>query len=484
MGSNPLNWMVALLTFFLEIVIFAFLFLSIRKNKRLKKQNMTQRQEKEVIFEFVHDIGEVFAEAEEIDLNGLLKRILFFATKTVRSTSGCLYMVNKSLERLEARAVSGIFAPLHDAEDLQIEEVLAKSKHIENFIRSHPVPLGDGLIGTAASLGRAFIIEDAELDARVPHYTDEFLRIRSLLVVPMRFGNEVIGVLALTNRTDNTPFTPADLSLVQAMADQASVPIHYADLRAALEQKRLIDRDLHVAREIQHSLLPQNIPEMPGVKLHAFNTPAYDIGGDYYDFIPIDDTHLGIAVADVSGKGVGGALMMSVCQSVLRSCAHEELDPAKVLSNLNRVVSANLAEDMFITMLYMVLDTEKRELCYARAGHERPLLCRANNGGPQELDSAGIAVGLADADLFETAINAQCITLEPGDIVTAYTDGITEAQNETGEEWTEKALLSVLEEAAPQGGKDVIRRIREDINGHVGSQMQYDDMTLLILEMH
>ncbi len=484
MSGHFLNWTSVLLAFLLEAIIVVLLFRTLRNIRRLRRKNFTLRQEQEVVFEFVHSIGEVFADAEEVDMDSLLKRILFFATKTGKAASGCLYLFDHARAKLYARAVAGVFPPLWSDSTLPVEQTLAKSQYLEQVVRTHPVPVGEGLIGSAASVGSGIIIPDAEIDARVPTYEADFLKIRSLLIVPMRFGNEALGVLALVNRTDERPFGSGDLNLIQAMADQASVPIHYAGLKADLEHKRQIDRDLQAAQQIQSSLLPQQVPQIEGVELAAFNLPAFDIGGDYYDFIPIDDEHLGIVIADVAGKGIGGAMMMAVCQGVLRTRAQQEQSPAHMLAELNRVLSANLAEDMFITMLYMVLNIRTRELKFARAGHERPLLNRAANGRPEPLNAAGIAIGLADAAVFEAAIKDVSLQLEPGDAVMIYTDGITEALNEEGHEWGFENLSNTFSEASPAGSEAIIEQIHEKIVRFVGARQQYDDMTLLALEVH
>jgi hypothetical protein len=137
----------------------------------------------------------------------------------------------------------------------------------------------------------------------------------------------VLGVLVVVNRTDGRAFDETDENLLQALADQASASVHYVGLRGALDEKQRIDHDLGVARRIQTSLLPDQLPHPPGVELAAFNEPAQQIGGDYYDVVEIDEKHLGIAVADVSGKGIGGAMLMSVCRSVLRAQAPGNSEP-------------------------------------------------------------------------------------------------------------------------------------------------------------
>ena len=485
MATSLLKWIDQNLILFLEVIVVFLVFRLLQNSRTLRRKNTSLRQEREVIFDFVHNIGEVFADAEDIKADTLLKRILFFATKTGKAASGAIYLFNTDRSQLFARAVSGIFPPLYDTGSAHTEQqLLTKAQHLETLVKTRSVAAGEGLIGSAAAFGSGIIIEDAEIDARVPVYTEPFLKIRSLLIVPMRFGNEVLGVIALINRTDGLPFTSADLSLLQAMADQASVPVHYTGLKAALEQKRQIDRDMQAAQQIQASLLPQQLPQIAGARLAAYNLPALNVGGDYYDFIQIDDEHLGIVIADVAGKGIGGAMMMAVCQGVLRARAAQEQSPARMLSELNRVLSANLAEDMFITMLYMILNTRTRELKFARAGHERPLLKRANNGAPEALDAAGIAIGLADAEIFDNAIKDISVQLASGDVVVLYTDGITEALNEKNEEWGTARLLQTIETESSGGVDSLTKTIRSRIAQHVGAQQQYDDITLIALEVH
>lgn len=177
--------------------------------------------------------------------------------------------------------------------------------------------------------------------------------------------------------------------------------------------------------------------------------------------------------------------MMAVCQGILRTRAEQEQSPARMLSELNRVLSANLAEDMFITMLYMVLNTKTRELKFARAGHERPLICHGagDHRIPEPLDAPGIAIGLAEPDVFEMAIKDISIQLEPGDGIVAYTDGITEALNEDEEEWGLQNLRQFIKDAPPSSPESLLDSIKETLRIYIGARQQYDDMTLLALKI-
>lgn len=446
--------------------------------QRSRRQCEELLREKEVIFGFVHDVGEVFAEAETIEPDLLLKRVLFYALRTTRASSGAIYLVNPEKDHLEARAVSGVFPPLTEAIDATSDPAVARSKHIENIVRTRAVHKGEGLLGAVADMGTPLLVPDAEADPRVPKHTLDFLKIHSVLLVPMRFHQSAIGVLAVVNRVDGRPFDQTDRNLLQALADQASASIHYAGLRDTLDEKKRFDHDLSVARRIQETLLPEEVPHVPGAELAAFNEPAQQIGGDYYDFVRIDDDHLGLVIADVSGKGVGGAMLMSVCRSVLRAQAPGNPSPAGVLRSINRVMSRDVAEDMFVTMLYMVLNTRTGELAIARAGHERPVVIR-RDGRIESVDSPGTAIGLMPDVDFDAMLGETTIHLEPGDLVVGYTDGITEAMNTAGAEWGASAFLEACRVAAPEGAHSVLENIRQRVRRFVGDRAQYDDMTLL-----
>lgn len=458
----------------------AVLFLRLRDLRDERDQLL---QEKNVMYGFLHDVAEVFADAASADLDPMLKRVLFYALRTTRAGAGAIYLFEEGGLHLRCRAISGIFPPLLGDVDTGLERAMSKSQHVEHLVRTRLINKGEGLVGAVADFGNPILIPDAETDPRVPRYELDFLKIHSALLVPMRFHQQVMGVLAVVNRVDGLSFGQGDQNLLQSLADQASVTVHYAGLRETLDEKQRIDRDLSIARRIQTALLPKEIPKIEGVELAAFNTPALEIGGDYYDFIRVDDSHLGIAIADVSGKGITGAIMMSVCRSVLRAHAPRHLSPAEVLRLINQVLSQDVQEDMFVSLLYMVLNTATRELVVARAGHERPILSSGEKGGFTIIDSPGIGVGISDADTFDRVLKEVRISLKPGDVVVAYTDGVTEALNPQGEEWGVDNFLDAVRVAAEEGAHSVLNNVHQRLERFVGNRPQYDDMTLLALRV-
>lgn len=455
--------------------------------RRLSRQRNALLQEKDVAYSFVHDVGEAFAGSEEVDINALLKRVLFYALRTTKAGAGVLYLTDLEGETLRPTALSGVVPPLVGPLGSGFKDAFSKIRYVEQVVRAQTARVGVGLIGEVAASGKSILIEDAERDPRVPRFAEDFLQVHSILLVPMRFHEEVIGVLAVINRVDGVPFSQADMNLLQALADQASVSVHYAKFSAALDEKRRLDYDLNLARRIQTAMLPKEIPEFPGVEMSAFSMPAKQVGGDYYDFVLIDRERVGIAIADVSGKSVAGALVMSICRSVLRIEAATCSNALTLVRRMNRLISVDLSEDMFISLLYMVLNTRTRQLTVVRAGHTCPVVNPGNGGRPMIVESKGMAIGVADPDTFDRVLEEKTVTLGAGDMVVAYTDGITEAMDHAGNEWGILNLVKTVQLTSMEGGGASAARLTQNVQQRllqfVGDTPQYDDLTMVALRL-
>ncbi|MBP7275586.1 MAG: SpoIIE family protein phosphatase [Kiritimatiellae bacterium] len=466
----------------LSIVLILLLVGVVYRYRGVREMNQELVKQKEVMFAFVHDVGEVFSERDSVDVEPLLGRALQYALRTTQAGSGAIYIFEPDDKTLRAHALSGgmvpsVLAPIPETEiDLD-----RPSESVQKRLLRERATSRDALPVQVATSERGLLIADAEIDPRVPTHTHPALHIHSLIGVPMRFRHIPMGALFVFNPVHGEPFTESDLNLVQALADQASVSVHFALLRDELDAKRRLDHDLSIARRIQTSLLPRSIPKVPGLDIAAFNLPANEIGGDYYDVLPVDEDHWGIAIADVSGKGVSGALMMTVCRSVLRAqapgCAH----PAEMLKSLSRVLAPDFGEDMFVTLLYLVYNPRTRELRIARAGHDRPLWDRAATGDQQAVDSAGPAIGMGPPELFEHMIGETSITLSPGDRVTLFTDGITEAAGENDEDFGMDRLKAALTGARGAGAAETLTQVQRQVVQFAGGRGQKDDMTMLCL---
>lgn len=483
--SHPVL-LLSLLIILLVVVAFsvAGALLSIRVLRRVRIQRDNLIKEKEVIFTYVQNIGETFTESEKLDVDRLMQRVLYYALRTTKTAGGAIYL-KENEELIRAKAVSGVFPPMFRLKqaDSDLDVLSLKNEQMEELIMRTPLNVGEGLIGQAIDFGTPLLIPKAELDPRVPHYDESVLNVTSLLAVPMRFRHEVMGLVCVVNRVDGVPLSERDQSLLQALADQASLSIYYARFREALEEKRRLDQDLELAQRIQQGLLPRELPQVNKLDLSAFYLAAQNVGGDYYDVIELDDHRVGFAVADVSGKGIGGALMTTICRSVLRAHAGQYDDPAMVLREVNQTMTADIYEDMFVTMLYMVYNTETRELAMARAGHDPAFILHPDEELVQTIESGGMAIGLVDGELFGEIIETTRVTLEPGATVLVYTDGITEAMNVSAEEWGKEPLARALVDSRDASPEGMCQTIRERVMGFVGDTPQSDDMTLLILKV-
>ena len=259
-------------------------------------------------------------------------------------------------------------------------------------------------------------------------------------------------------------------------------------LRQAAEKKRL-EEELRIAHEIQMSLLPQGPLRMPGLSVTALCVPAREVGGDYYDFLPLDDHRVGVLIADVSGKGTSAALYMAELKGLVLSLSRIHSSPRDLLIDANRIIAQHLDARSFITMTYAVLDLQARTMTYARAGHT-PLIyvpARDNGMGPaaQILAPDGLVLGLKidDGQTFERILQEETIQLQSGDLYLFFTDGISEAMNAADDCFGETRLARLVEEHGHLPAEQLRERVLREISSFVGDAPQHDDMTMILLKV-
>src|SRR5260221_2677222 len=248
-------------------------------------------------------------------------------------------------------------------------------------------------------------------------------------------------------------------------------------------EKQRLEEELRIARQIQMSLLPQGAVTLPGLRVSALCLPAAEVGGDYYDLLPLSPTRMGVLVADVSGKGTSAALYMAELKGLVLSLSRIYESPARLLSEANRILSANMDARSFITMTYAVVDTAARTLRYARAGHNPMIHLDARTGRTRVLTPAGLGLGIDAGDRFDKILEEAEVPLVSGDIFLFFTDGLSEAMNTRAELFGEGRLRRILEEGEGLGSDELKVLILEEIRRFVGDADQHDDMTLVILKV-
>jgi serine phosphatase RsbU (regulator of sigma subunit) len=255
------------------------------------------------------------------------------------------------------------------------------------------------------------------------------------------------------------------------------------DLLREQADKERLEEELRIARKIQMSLLPQGTATLPGLRVAALCLPAAEVGGDYYDLLPLSDTRMGVLVADVSGKGTSAALYMAELKGLVLSLSRIYESPARLLGEANRILSANMDPRSFITMTYAVVDTGRRTMTYARAGHN-PLI-HLSEGVTHVLTPAGLGLGMDRGERFEEILEEAEVALEAGDVFLFFTDGLSEAMNARAELFGERRLRDVLERviATESDEVELKDRILEEIRAFVGDAAQHDDMTMVLLKV-
>lgn len=253
-------------------------------------------------------------------------------------------------------------------------------------------------------------------------------------------------------------------------------------LREQAEKERL-EEELRIARQIQMSLLPQGTVSVPGLRIAALCLPAAEVGGDYYDLLPLSDTRMAVLVADVSGKGTSAALYMAELKGLVLSLSRIYDSPARLLSEANRILSANMDARSFVTMTYALVDTAAGTMRYARAGHNPILQLEAATGRTRVLTPAGIGLGMDPGQRFDAILEEAEVPLKSGDAFLFFTDGLSEAMNAGAELFGESRLRTLMEQGEALGSEEMKDRILQEIRGFVGDAAQHDDMTLVILRV-
>jgi len=302
------------------------------------------------------------------------------------------------------------------------------------------------------------------------------------VVLPLSGRERLVGLMTLGPKRSEEPYSPSDLRLLQSVATQTGLALEVSELARSLAeeaaQRERINREIEIAREVQERLFPQEIPQVPGISLAGACRPAQGVGGDYYDFIQLEDGRIGLAIGDVSGKGISAALLMASLRASLRGMALEgPRDLAKVMQNVNRLVYESSASHRYATFFFATYEPATCELRYVNAGHNAPVILR---GAEQiKLEAGGLVVGLMRDATYEQDV----VRLQPGDTLVAYTDGVSEAMTAQDEEWGEEQMIATAERARGGSADGVLRAIVTGADAFTAGAPQHDDMTLLVLKL-
>jgi sigma-B regulation protein RsbU (phosphoserine phosphatase) len=393
-----------------------------------------------------------------LNLDELLDIILDMALRMVEGDRGTVYLVDEAKQQIWTKV----------------------SKELEGQQRvTIALPIGKGIAGYVAATGDIINIPDAYMD---PRFDPEFdkktgYRTESILCMPLRNkGNKIIGVFQLLNKRHGV-FTNDDATFIEALSVHASLAIENARLYEQERQKIRIERDLLAAKEVQLSLLPKSLPDVPGYEFAAATISAQEVAGDLYDFLAIDPKRLAFCVGDVSGKGLPASLLMANTQATLRDQTHVSTSASDCMVRTNNLLFQSTSPEKFVTLFYGVLDFEKHQLSYSNAGHEQPFF---DEGGTTflRLGTGGLVLGIVEDYPFQE----ETVSFRPGGVLVIYSDGISDALNDREERFGEEKLSAVIRNHHRESASAIKEAILDAVRSHVGGAPTYDDMTLVLVK--
>ena len=390
-----------------------------------------------------------------LDLDKLLGVILETALGLVDGDRGTVYLVDEERKELWSRVLKG-------GERIEIR-----------------MPTGSGIAGYVAATGDTLNIPDAYFDTRFNPDIDKVTgyRTRSILCMPMRNREgTIVGVFQILNKHAGT-FNADDENVLDALSVHAAIAVENARLYEQERQKIAMEKDIQAAREVQMTLIPKKVPEIAGYRFAAVTIPAREVGGDLYDFTSKEPGHLAVCLGDVSGKGLAASLLMANVQATLRDQAFTAAPASECVRRSNMLLFQNTGNEKFVTLFYALLDPGTGELACCNAGHEQPFLVRAR-GEISRLTAGGTVLGIME----DFPYAEESVTLERGDMVLIFSDGVSEAMDPSGEQLGEGPILSVLRshhEGDPEVVKDALIAA---VRAHAAGAPQADDITIVVLK--
>jgi serine phosphatase RsbU (regulator of sigma subunit)/pSer/pThr/pTyr-binding forkhead associated (FHA) protein len=323
----------------------------------------------------------------------------------------------------------------------------------------------------------SMLVRDTGVDhALASSMTIVVQKVKSLMAAPLQTKDDVIGLVYVDSPGIVRDFTPEDLNLLTVMANIAAVRLEHARLAEIEQAERVMARDMEQAAEIQRSLLPAETPSLGSFEIAASTIPCRAVGGDYFDYVWVPDGRFAFVVADASGKGVPASLLVSCLQARLLTLLEEGMPLGEMAARLNRGLSAKCPGNRFVTVFVAYLDTKTGEIEYSNAGHNPPLLVRAS-GGVENLDVGGPVMGLIGMAPYSSAK----VKMEPGDLLIATSDGVTEAVNSTYEEFSDERLWRFAIQSQNLPVAETVRTLCDAVEQFAGGMPQADDITVLAL---
>jgi sigma-B regulation protein RsbU (phosphoserine phosphatase) len=433
-----------------------------------------------LVFQSTKDKFQNFLTAKFYPEQFAYQKILVKFSSDISSVVGLENILDKTYETFtNALKINnfGIMVRGNNNDDL----VLVRSKEIRNEDLVVNQSSIQSFIEQKKSLSKLPVIEREEFISVCKERSGVLVENDIYTIIPMTVKSKVVGLLLLGLKHSGAQFSYEDLELLNAVANQAAISIENARLYETEKQKLSIERDLDLARKIQQGLLPGCIPKVNKLDICGQMIPAMQVGGDYYDLIKISDSKLFVVVGDVSGKGLSASLYMAKLQTMIQLACTIDKTPKQILVDINKRLYESLERSWFVTMTLALFDSSTNTVKFCRAGH-MPLIT-ATNGTIKSYKTQGIGVGLESGIIFESSLVEEEVSLTPGQIFAFFSDGITEAMNESNDLFGEEKLSELLKNKSAKSSNDIMDEIWESITRFRGRAEQSDDMTMVLVKV-
>jgi serine phosphatase RsbU (regulator of sigma subunit) len=411
-------------------------------------------------YEILRDISESIRDT--LDLDTILNKILDTIYSVINYDAAGIFVLSRSLIRSRyhrpQQIIAGVAGRGYDIIPPENDSMLREGK---------------GIIGYVISSGKPVVAPDVSLD---PRYIPGRSKAGCEIAVPIISQNRTIGALDIESDIKGL-FTEEDLELLGFFADAVSISIEKAMLHIQIMEKKRFEEQMLIAKEIQANLLPLQNPNIEGYQITGMSNPTLDIGGDYFDFLDLGDKNIGLLVADVSGHGIPSALIMTAFRTLVKTYAPNYDSPSKLTSFLNSKLKEFLRKRDFITLFYSILDVGSGLLKFTSCGHNPPILLKAD-GNILKLETGDPSLNL----LKKTEFNESSVSIDPGDLLVIYTDGVIEIFNEKGEDFGFDRFMKLVKSCKELDVNAIIDKIVQSTAEFSGSHYYRDDFTLMIIK--
>ena len=386
----------------------------------------------------------------------------------------------RTIVRMAAEVTEADFAWLELRNSTDDHFHLTSSCRLTSFERkTRKIADTDPLLEQLFNTRNIFMTNQASKNSISNHLRRWKKDLGSLLAVPLVTGEKVIGILYAGKKYE-FGFEQDDGDMLRAFSDQAVVALENARLVQESLDKERLEQELKIAHEAQMKLLPKTMPVIPGIEIDAVCITANEVGGDYYDFFELSDGKLGIIIGDVSGKGPSAAFYMAEVKGIMESLAQEEFSPKEMLLAANKSLYKNFERNVFISLVYGIIDSREKTFTFCRAGHCPVLLAHPDSDKCERLEPKGLGVGLDSGAIFETVLEQVTLSLQDGHTVLLYTDGVTESRNPAGEEFGENKLLDLMATIHEKDTHEIKKQIIHQVFSFLDGENAYDDLTFIV----